>query len=137
MERTPSKPLPKSSAWPGEVVRLRGVATTVLPELDVQKVKQWCESRVPARVRDQVRLEVTIRRKTVTILERRPTGKGRPLNGRRCVAPRSDTRVMVTWTLYFGDRYDKWTLYFDLDSHQPIDVIINELEQDPTCLFWG
>ncbi len=42
-----------------------------------------------------------------------------------------------TWTLYFGDRYDKWTLYFDLDSHQPIDVIINELEEDPTCLFWG
>jgi hypothetical protein len=39
-----------------------------------------------------------------------------------------------TWTLYFGDRYGKWMLYFD---QQPIDVIIRELEADPTSVFWG
>ena len=41
------------------------------------------------------------------------------------------------WRLYFGDRNGKWTLYFDLEPKQPIDVIINELEEDPTCVFWG
>jgi len=38
-----------------------------------------------------------------------------------------------TWTLYFGDRYGKWTMYFDLVTHQPID----EIGTDPTCVFWG
>ena len=36
-----------------------------------------------------------------------------------------------TWTLYFGDRYGKWTMYFDLDTHQPIDVILDEIGVDP------
>lgn len=41
------------------------------------------------------------------------------------------------WTLYFGDRNGKWVLYFDLDPRQPIDVLIDELRDDPTCIFWG
>ncbi len=41
------------------------------------------------------------------------------------------------WTLYFGDRYGKWTMYFDLDTHQPINVILDEIGKDPTCVFWG
>ena len=36
-----------------------------------------------------------------------------------------------TWTLYFGDRNGKWTVYFDLDSHQPIDVILDEIACRP------
>ena len=48
-----------------------------------------------------------------------------PLRGRR------------TWTLYFGDRYGKWTMYFDLDTHQPINMILDEVGVDPTGVFWG
>jgi hypothetical protein len=36
-----------------------------------------------------------------------------------------------------GDRYGKWTMYFDLDSNQPINVILDEIGMDPTCVFWG
>ncbi|MGD0392755.1 MAG: hypothetical protein ABSC41_08925 [Acidimicrobiales bacterium] len=32
---------------------------TVLPELDVEKVKRWCATSVPDRVKDEIRLEVT------------------------------------------------------------------------------
>ena len=42
-----------------------------------------------------------------------------------------------TWTLYFGDRYGKWTMYFDLDTNQPIARILDEIGADPTCVFWG
>ncbi len=113
------------------------MATTVLPELDVEKIKRWCEDRVPARVRDQVRLEATIRGKSVTIFERRPHWQGAPVEWSKMRIAQIRNRGDGTWTLYFGDRNDKWTLYFELDSHQSIDVIINELEEDPTCLFWG
>ena len=65
------------------------------------------------------------------------TGKGSQWNGRRARIAQIRYEGDGTWTLYFGDRHDKWTLYFDLDPHQPIDVIINELEEDHTCVFWG
>jgi Protein of unknown function (DUF3024) len=113
------------------------VVTTVLPEFDVEKVKRWCEDRVPARVRDKVRIEMTTKGKTISIYERRPHWQGKPVEWSKTRIAQIRYEGDGTWTLYFGDRHDKWTLYFDLDPHQPIDVIINELEEDHTCVFWG
>jgi len=28
-------------------------------------------------------------------------------------------------------------MYFDLNSHQPVDLILEEIETDPTGIFWG
>ena len=109
----------------------------VLPELDVAKVKRWCAARVPDRVKDQVRLEVTTRGKSISIHECRPIWRGAPGEWTRMPIAQFRYEGDGTWTLYFGDRNDRWTPYFDLDGHQPVDVIINELETDPTCLFWG
>ena len=45
----------------------------------------------------------------------------------RCPSLSSATTASGTWTLYFGDRYGGWTMYFDLEAQQPIDVIIAEI----------
>jgi len=45
---------------------------TVLPELDVEKVRRWCRHRVPAKFADEVRLGVTTRGKNISIHECRP-----------------------------------------------------------------
>jgi hypothetical protein len=110
---------------------------TVLPELDVEKVKRWCRERVPDRAKDEVRLEVTTRGKSISIHERRPVWKGAP--GEWTSMPIAQIRYEGdgAWTLYFGDRYGKWTMYFDLESNQSINVILDELGSDPTCVFWG
>ncbi len=42
-----------------------------------------------------------------------------------------------TWNPYFGDRSGKWIEYFDLDTNQSIDAILDEIGLDPTCVFWG
>jgi hypothetical protein len=42
-----------------------------------------------------------------------------------------------TWTLYFGDRNGKWTMYSGLHTNQPIGVILDEIGTDPTCIFCG
>ena len=51
---------------------------TVLPELDVEKVRRWYRDRIPAKFADEVRLEVTTRGKSVSIHECRPIWKGPP-----------------------------------------------------------
>lgn len=108
----------------------------VLPDIDVEKVRRFCDEHVPPRVRDKVRLEVTTKGKFVDIHERRPPWMGVGEWTSSAIARfRYDGEGL--WTLYFGDRYGGWTLYFDLDTRQPVDVLINELKEDPTCVFWG
>jgi Protein of unknown function (DUF3024) len=110
---------------------------TVLPELDVEKVRRFCRTKVPDTLADEVRLEVTTRGKSVSIHERRPVWKGAP--GEWTSMPIAQLRYDGDgeWTLYFGDSNGKWVMYFDLDPKQPVDVIIDELEEDPTSVFWG
>ena len=40
-----------------------------LPELDVARVERWCRARVPEQVRDQVRVEVDVADRHLTIVE--------------------------------------------------------------------
>jgi Protein of unknown function (DUF3024) len=110
---------------------------TVLPEIDVEKVRRFCRQRVPDRLRDEVRLEVSSRGKNVSIHECRPVRRGAPGDWTKMAIAQIRYAGEGTWTLYFGDRNGKWTMYFDLDPAQPIDVIIEELETDPTSVFWG
>lgn len=110
---------------------------TVLPELDIEKVRRFCRTKAPDTLADEVRLEVTTRGKNVSIHERRPVWNGAP--GEWTSMPIAQLRYDGggAWTLYFGDRNGKWVMYFDLDPQQPVDVIIHELEHDPTSVFWG
>jgi len=110
---------------------------TLLPELDVEKLRRFCGARVPDRLRDEVRLEVTTRGKHVSVHECRPVWRGAPGEWTRMPVAQLRYEGKGTWTLSFGDRYGKWTMYLELDPRQPIDVIIKELEDDPTCVFWG
>lgn len=110
---------------------------TVLPELDVEKVRRWCRERIPAKFADEVRLEVTTRGRSVSIYECRPIWKGAPAEWTKMAIAQIRYQGDGTWNLYFGDRNGKWVEYFDLDTNQPIGVILDELGLDPTCVFWG
>jgi Protein of unknown function (DUF3024) len=109
----------------------------VLPELDMEKLRRSCRRRVPDALADEVRLEVSVKDERVSIHECRPPWRGGP--GEWTSMPIAQVRYEGNgaWTLYFGDRYGNWTLYSDLEAKQPIDVIINELDADPTFVFWG
>jgi Protein of unknown function (DUF3024) len=113
------------------------VPAVVLPEIDIEKIRRFCRERIPESAADEVRLEVEVKGKRVSINERRPPWTGAPgeWTSMKIAQVRYDGDGL--WTLYFGDRYDKWTMYFDLDPRQRIDVIIEELTDDPTCVFWG
>jgi hypothetical protein len=40
------------------------------------------------------------------------------------------------WSLYWADRNGRWHCYDDLDP-SPVDKVLIEIEDDPTCIFWG
>jgi hypothetical protein len=96
-------------------------------DLAVAKVRRFCDQRVPAEARDEVRLGVTTRAATITIVERRPLWQGGPGEWTRTpiAQPRYDTAAR-TWTLYWADRNRRWHHYDDLDSTPQLDVWVPE-----------
>jgi hypothetical protein len=40
------------------------------------------------------------------------------------------------WHLYWADRNGRWHRYDDL-APGAVDQALNEIEADPTCIFWG
>lgn len=40
------------------------------------------------------------------------------------------------WTLYWADRNSRWHRYDDIDPGTT-DQLLNEINDDPTCIFWG
>ena len=41
------------------------------------------------------------------------------------------------WTLHDADRNPRWHLYDQVKPTTDINVIIRELDDDPTGIFWG
>jgi hypothetical protein len=43
-----------------------------VPDLDLARIRQFCDRRVPPHLRDEVRVEADVRGKSVTIFDCRP-----------------------------------------------------------------
>jgi hypothetical protein len=109
-----------------------------IPDLDLARIRRFCEGRVPDRFRDQVRVEAQVRGTSVTICERRSLG--------RDDAPTQWSRMRVAqlrfdpdsslWTLHWPDRNSRWHPYADLDPGA-VHELLAEIDDDPTCIFWG
>ena len=41
------------------------------------------------------------------------------------------------WTLYWADRNSRWHRYDDLEPTTNLDDVLTEINEDPTCIFWG
>jgi Protein of unknown function (DUF3024) len=110
-----------------------------LPELDIARVRRWCEQRVPAQARDQVRVECDVAPRHLTIVERRPPwrqGAG-PEWTRSPIARLHYTRATNTWTLYWRDRNLPFHRYDQIEPSPQIDDLLREIDRNPTAIFWG
>jgi hypothetical protein len=111
-----------------------------LPELDIARVRRWCEERVPPHVRDQVRVECDVAPRHLTIVESRPPprreGTG-PEWTRFPIARLRYTQANRTWSLYWRDRNLRFHRYEQLPPSPHIDDLLQEIDRDPTAIFWG
>ncbi len=110
-----------------------------LPELDVARVQRWCAARVPEHARHQVRVECEIAPRHLTIVERRLPS--RPDIGPEWtsfpIARLRYTAAKEVWTFYWRDRNLRFHLYDRLAPSPSVDDLLDEIDGDPTCIFWG
>jgi hypothetical protein len=110
-----------------------------LPDLDIARVRRWCEQHVPEHARDQVRVECDIGPRHLTIVECRPPwrqGIG-PDWTRFPIARLRYTQATRTWTLYWRDRNLRFHRYDQLEPSPDISNLLDEIDRDPIAIFWG
>ena len=107
------------------------------PETDLAKIRKYCQTRVPARLRDQVRIEASVRGGSVTIFECRPLWQSNLTEWSKVhVAQLRYSASTHEWNLYWADRNGRWHRYDDLPPGR-VDQVLQEIESDPTGIFWG
>ncbi|HZB41649.1 MAG TPA: DUF3024 domain-containing protein [Ilumatobacter sp.] len=106
-------------------------------DLDLARIRQFCDSRVPGHVRDEARVEANVRGKSVTIFDCRPPWHPNLTDWSRVpVAQLRYDPASHAWTLYWADRNSRWHRYDDIDPG-PVDELPDEINHDPTCIIWG
>jgi hypothetical protein len=110
-----------------------------LLDLDVARVRRWCERRVPAHLRDQMRVEVDVRPRDLTIVECRPPwrdGLG-PDWTRFPIARIRYSQATRMWTLYWRDRKLRFHRYENAAASNRIDPLLDEIDRNRTGIFSG
>jgi hypothetical protein len=109
------------------------------PAVDIAAIHAYCEQRVPPHALAQVRVEAIVEGNAVTIVERRPpwhAGLGPELT----TSPIARLRFVVKdrwWVLYWRDRDQKWHPYPHDGRSADVAVLLDEIDGDPTGIFWG
>jgi hypothetical protein len=117
-----------------------GVAIPELTRRSAEaEVRAFCERRVPAHARDQIRLDHTVRGEAITIVERRlPRHEDlRPEWSSMTIAQLRFEGPTATWTLWWSDRNGRWHRYDDVGPTPDLDPLLREIDEDPTGIFWG
>lgn len=75
----------------------------------------------------------------VTIVEVRAPGREDygPERTRGGVARLRYVSKRKHWVLYWRDQNQKWHLYDLIHPSPDVLVLLNEVDRDPTCIFWG
>ena len=111
------------------------------PDAAVETVRRYCEEKIPLEHQDKARVSCTVRGASITIhLAEAPWGPGVEETGdwwtRRVAQLRYDPE-QKTWSLYCTDSNDRLWLYDELPPTRHLPVLLDEIDDDPTGIFWG
>lgn len=110
-----------------------------MPEIDIARVQRWCRSRVPVQVRAEVRVEADVNERNVTIMECHPPWQAADDAAwtRFPVARLRYTRSTRQWSLYWRDRHSRFHEYDRVPATGSVEELLEEIDRDPTAIFWG
>lgn len=112
---------------------------TQLSEVSIAAVRRYCESKTPPDLRNEMRLDVVVRGSTITIFDARPPWHADmgPEWTQTSVAQFRFDASNGLWSLYWADRNSRWHLYDEVEPSTNIVDLIEEVDEDPTGIFYG
>ena len=102
-----------------------------------EKLATYCRKKCPPQLKDQVRLAHKIIGNNVTLFEERPAFGTPDTWVDIVVAQFRFVPDSKEWSLYCADRNSRWHLYYDLNPQRDFEMLLKEVDDDPTGIFWG
>jgi len=111
----------------------------MIPELDAARVRRWASDHTPAEYLDEMRLEVDATPRSLTILDCRPPWSDSmgPEWIRTPIARLTYVMKRIEWTLYWPDRHSRFHRYGMAQPTQRVATLLDVIDADPICIFWG
>ena len=111
------------------------------PETDLTRVRRSVDARNEeiGEHLDEIRVEVDVNAKAITILECRPPWVDDAGEEwiRQEVARFRFTKATGAWTLYWPDRHSRFHAYDRVKPTPNVQRLLDEIDADPTHIFWG
>lgn len=104
-----------------------------------KKLTAYCEAKVPAHARDQVRLTFEIDGSKVFLIEERIAFAEPGSWIKIPIAQFRFTADTATWTLYCPNfkKQDSWQVYPETKPGKDFDAMLKAVDDDKLCAFWG
>lgn len=111
----------------------------MIPELDANRVRKWAADHTPSQYRDKVRIEVDETPRGLVVFECRPPWNDRigPEWTRNPIARLAYVKKRNEWTLFWSDRNGKFHRYREQEPTRHVGELLDEIDADPNCIFWG
>ncbi len=96
-------------------------------------------SAFPPHAIDEIRVEAEVGRTAVTVVECRPPWREDygPEWTRLGIARLRWVAKDSQWILYWRDRNQRWHRYDHLAPSRDVLTLLDEIDRDPTGIFWG
>jgi hypothetical protein len=111
-----------------------------IPELEQERVsralRRYCD-KVPLHIRDKLTKDFRVVRSDVELFERRPHYLDKHRQVEHVVAKFRYNAKRGSWTLFWCDRNERWHSYDGFEDRRDFSELLQEVEADPTCIFWG
>jgi hypothetical protein len=102
-----------------------------------KRLTAFCDSRVPPAVRNKVRVGFRIKGSEVVLFEERPDFHDAHKWREMVVAKFRHVGTQRQWRLYCQHRDLRWHEYKALPAAGSFDRLLDEVDADPTGIFWG
>jgi nucleoid-associated protein YejK len=111
-----------------------------IPELEkeraIRALRRFCD-KVPVEIRHQLLHDFRFVRSDIELFERRPHYLERHRHVEHVVAKFRYNAKRGSWTLFWSDRNLRWHAYDGLEDRRDFLELLREVENDPTCIFFG
>ncbi len=114
----------------------------MLPETDVARVRGWVQARndaLPARARGEIRYELDVAERHLTVVECRPPWRPEPGTEwtRFPIVRFHYAKARRDWSTYYRDRNLTFHRYDPLAPSASIEELLAAVDADTTGIFWG
>ena len=113
----------------------------VLAEIELARVDKsvggLCRRRTRPEIRDQLRLEYSVQRHDVDLYEVRPHWKDPGEELQTPIAKFRFVRTVNEWRLYWMRQDLKWHSYEPFPASRSLDNLVDAVDRDEFCCFFG